>query len=242
LPSVVAVGAVDVDDPGLDNVEPFSSHGPARIDFPTPELRAKPDLVAFDGVAISNAGGFPACPPFCAFFGTSAAAPHSAGVAALLLDQDPTLTPAEVKAALTGGAVDVGAPGFDDASGFGRLDAVAAADTLTDSTTTTSSTTTTVPTSSTTTSTPTTRLTTTTTSLVVTNTPPTVSIDDLPDKVRRKDLARGRLLTLRTHRVRAGDDHARHPEQTGDIASRDDSRPDQRRLLPDADLAAACQG
>jgi subtilisin family serine protease len=131
LPSVVAVGAVDVHDPGLDTVEPFSSHGPARIDFPTPELRAKPDLVAFDGVAISNAGGFPACPPFCAFFGTSAAAPHSAGVAALLLDQDPTLTPAEVKAALTRGAGDVGAPGFDDASGFGRLDAVAAADTLT---------------------------------------------------------------------------------------------------------------
>src|SRR5262249_45392426 len=120
LSSVVAVGAVDVHDPGLDTVEPFSSHGPARIDFPTPEVRAKPDLVAFDGVAISNAGGFPLCPPFCDFFGTSAAAPHSAGVAALLLDQDPTLTPAEVKAALTDGAVDVGAPGFDEASGFRR--------------------------------------------------------------------------------------------------------------------------
>src|SRR5262245_25605249 len=127
LPSVVAVGAVDVHDPGLDAVEPFSSHGPARVDFPTLEIRAKPDLVAFDGVTISNAGGFPACPPFCAFFGTSAAAPHSAGVAALLLDRDPTLTPAEIQAALTGGAVDIGAPGFDDASGFGRLDAVAAA-------------------------------------------------------------------------------------------------------------------
>src|SRR6185369_14224411 len=54
LPSVVAVGAVDVDDSGLDDVEPFSSHGPARVDFPTLEVRAKPDLVAFDGVAISN--------------------------------------------------------------------------------------------------------------------------------------------------------------------------------------------
>ena len=127
LPSVVAVGAVDVIDPGLDAVEPFSSHGPARIDFPTLEVRAKPDLVAFDGVTISNAGGFPACPPFCAFFGTSAAAPHSAGVAALLLDRDPSLTPAEIQAALTQGAVDIGAPGLDDASGSGRLDAVAAA-------------------------------------------------------------------------------------------------------------------
>src|SRR5262245_21310187 len=147
LSSVVAVGAVDVHDPGLDTVEPFSSHGPARVDFPTLQVRAKPDLVAFDGVAISNAGGFPLCPPFCAFFGTSAAAPHSAGVAALLLDLDPTLTPAEVQAALTRGAVDIGAPGFDEASGFGRLDAVAAVDSLTASTSTSTTTTSTSSTS-----------------------------------------------------------------------------------------------
>src|SRR5262249_1299092 len=96
LSSVVTVGAGGGRGPGPDAVEAFSPHGPARIDFPTLEIRPKPDLVAFDGVAISNAGGFPACPPFCAFFGTSAAAPHSAGIAALLLEQDPTLTPAEV--------------------------------------------------------------------------------------------------------------------------------------------------
>jgi subtilisin family serine protease len=150
LSSVVAVGAVNVRDPGLDDVEAFSSHGPARIDFPRLEIRAKPDLVAFDGVAISNAGGFPACPPFCAFFGTSAAAPHSAGVAALLLDNDPALTPAGVQAALTQGAVDIGPQGFDDVSGFGRIDALASADTPTDST---SSSTTTTSTSSTSTST-----------------------------------------------------------------------------------------
>jgi len=162
LSSVVAVGAVDVHDPGLDTVEAFSSHGPARVDFPTLQVRAKPDLVGFDGVAISNAGGFPLCPPFCAFFGTSAAAPHSAGVAALLLDQDPTLTPAEVQAALTRGAVDIGAAGFDEASGFGRLDAIGAASTLTASTST-STTTTRPPTTTTSTSTSTTTITTTTT-------------------------------------------------------------------------------
>ena len=130
LASVVAVGAVDALDPGLDDVEPFSSRGPSRIDFPTPETRAKPDLVAFDGVAISNAGGFPACPPSCAFFGTSAASPHTAGVAALLLSANPSLSPAEIQAALTNGAVDIGPSGFDDASGFGRLDAVAASDAI----------------------------------------------------------------------------------------------------------------
>src|SRR5262249_16926305 len=142
---------------------------PARVDFPTLEIRAKPDLVAFDGVAISNAGGFPLCPPFCAFFGTSAAAPHSAGVPPLLLDQDPTLPPPEGQAALTRGAVDIGAPGFDEASGFGRLDAVAAASTLTASSST--STTTTSTSSTSTTTRPTT--TTTTTSSTTTSTSPT---------------------------------------------------------------------
>src|SRR5262249_12694799 len=133
------------------------------IDFPTLAIRAKPDLVAFDGVAISNAGGFPACPPFCAFFGTSAAAPHSAAVAALLLEQDPTLTPAEVQTALTRGAVDIGAAGFDAASGFGRLDAPASAETSTTTTSTSSSTTSSTRPTTTTTSTTTSSSTTTST-------------------------------------------------------------------------------
>src|SRR4029453_18805954 len=98
--------------------------GPARIDFPARVDRAKPDLAEFEVVSISNAGGFPACPPFCAFFGTSAASPHTAGVAALLLQQDPSMMPSAVQAALRKGAVDIGPVGFDDASGFGRLDAV----------------------------------------------------------------------------------------------------------------------
>ena len=71
----------------------------------------------------------------------------------MLLDQDPTLTPAEVQAALTRGAVDIGPPGFDDASGFGRIDALASAETSTSSTTTSTTrpTSTTTSTSSTTT-------------------------------------------------------------------------------------------
>lgn len=125
LDAVVSVAAIDASDPALDAVESFSSQGPARIDFPAHEDRAKPDLAGFDGVSISNAGGFPACPPFCAFFGTSAASPHTAGVAALLLQKDPSLTPLAIQSALRQGAVDIGPVGFDDASGSGRLDAVA---------------------------------------------------------------------------------------------------------------------
>jgi subtilisin family serine protease len=124
LPEVVSVAAIDAADPGLDQVESFSSRGPARIDFPTREDRAKPDLAGFDGVSISNAGGFPACPPFCAFFGTSAASPHTAGVAALLLQKNPSMTPRAVQIALRQGAADIGPAGFDNTSGFGRLDAL----------------------------------------------------------------------------------------------------------------------
>ena len=127
LSEVVSVAAIDVADAGLDQVESFSSRGPARIDFPARADRAKPDLAAFDGVSISNAGGFPACPPSCAFFGTSAASPHTAGVAALLLQKEPSMTPRAVQIALRQGAVDIGPVGFDDASGFGRLDALASA-------------------------------------------------------------------------------------------------------------------
>jgi len=124
LDEVVSVAAIDVADRALDQVESFSSRGPARIDFPARVDRAKPDLAGFDGVSVSNAGGFPACPPFCAFFGTSAASPHTAGVAALLLQKNPSMTPLAVQVALRRGAADIGPVGFDDASGFGRLDAV----------------------------------------------------------------------------------------------------------------------
>src|SRR5262249_48179991 len=123
---VIAVGAVDVLDPGLNDVETFSSWGPSRIAFPSLQVRAKPDIVAFDGVSISNAGGFPLCPPSCDFFGTSAAAPHSAGVAALLLDKNPVLRPSEIRSALMQSATDIEAAGFDDASGAGRVNAQAA--------------------------------------------------------------------------------------------------------------------
>ncbi len=140
---VIAVGAIDAFDPGLDDVESFSSRGPALVFFPAPVARPKPDLAAFDGVTTT-------APGFAPFFGTSAAAPHSAAVAALLLSKNSTLSPADVQRVLTSTAIDIEAVGFDHAAGAGRIDALAAINAVSATTTsTTTLPTTTVPVSTT---------------------------------------------------------------------------------------------
>lgn len=134
----IAVGAVPWDDPLT--VEPLSSQGPSTIFFPSFVERPKPDIVAPNNVSITGAGGFPIGSPGI-FPGTSASAPHVAGVAALILEADSSLTPAEVKNAMTSTADDI-VPNllastsslnnftitnvFDTTSGFGLVDALAA--------------------------------------------------------------------------------------------------------------------
>ncbi len=120
--NVLAVGAISADDPGHDTIEPFSSQGPTDILFPSAESRAKPDICGIDGVAVTGVGGFGS-----PFFGTSASSPHVAGVAALLLGGFPASNADAVRSALTGGAVDLGAPGDDPVFGAGRADAVESA-------------------------------------------------------------------------------------------------------------------
>jgi len=107
---------------GMDDVRFYSSRGP------TNDGRMKPELVAPDGVSITGSGGFPV-----PFFGTSAAAPHAAGVAALLLDADPSLSPSQISNVLQNTAVDLGSPGPDNSFGFGRIDAFAAVQNVLDS-------------------------------------------------------------------------------------------------------------
>ncbi len=60
------------------------------------------------------------------FGGTSAACPVVAGVAALILSANPNLTPQEVRDILINTAIDMGANGFDNNFGFGRVNAFAA--------------------------------------------------------------------------------------------------------------------
>jgi hypothetical protein len=76
--------------------------------------RSKPDITAADGVTTS-------VPGFQPFYGTSAAAPHAAAIAALLLSGKPTATPAQIRSALVSSAIDLGAPGFDTVTGNGVI-------------------------------------------------------------------------------------------------------------------------
>jgi hypothetical protein len=55
------------------------------------------------------------------FTGTSAAAPQGAGLAALLLSRDPSLTPEGVREILRGAAIDLLQPGHDGETGYGLL-------------------------------------------------------------------------------------------------------------------------
>lgn len=121
----VATAAIDASDPGNDNVESYSSQGPADIYFPSFTSRDKPDISAVDGVEVGGFGGFPS-----PFFGTSAAAPHVAGGAALLLDGLGTAQ--ESRTALLDSAVDIELPDFDFLSGNGRMDIYAAGELLND--------------------------------------------------------------------------------------------------------------
>lgn len=122
-------------------VEKVSSDGPRRIYFApdgspiTPGnysstgglVRQKPDIAAADGGKTSFFGSTNQVEPgVFRFFGTSAAAPHAAAIAALLKSYNPSLTPTEIRTALTSTALDIEAPGVDRDSGFGIVMADAA--------------------------------------------------------------------------------------------------------------------
>jgi subtilisin family serine protease len=120
--AALTVGAVDRD----DQVAEFSSRG-----FPLGERSIKPDLSA-PGVEIVAARGVNAAygtpgEAYTTLSGTSMAAPHVAGAAALLAQQHPDWSGAELKAALLGSAELL--PGWSVRDqGAGRLDVVAALD------------------------------------------------------------------------------------------------------------------
>lgn len=134
----VAVGAVNVATAGggpfvggaANPIEVFSSDGPRRIFFnadgtpvsgsaavlqggQTSIVRQKPDISAADGVTTSTPG-------FNPFFGTSASAPHVAGISALIKELHSTTSiDGDIRDFMFSTALDIEDPGFDNTSGHG---------------------------------------------------------------------------------------------------------------------------
>lgn len=106
-PETIAVGATD----NLDEVTIFTSTGPqmtlvapGRDIYSTWDTETEPDTYKRKS-------------------GTSFAAPYVAGAAALIRSVNPTLSPPQIRDILTRTAEDIGAPGWDEQSGAGRLNA-----------------------------------------------------------------------------------------------------------------------
>ncbi len=122
---------------GVINVEPFSSLGgdiPFYFDpsgtplAESPQARPAPQVSGPDGTSTTffsprfdvEEDGIPN------FFGTSAAAPHIAAVAALMREADPSLSSAETLEILQSTSIDIESPGSDARSGSGLVDVVSA--------------------------------------------------------------------------------------------------------------------
>ena len=132
-------------------LEGYSSEGGTPILFDvsgnrlaTPVVRQKPDFVGPDGGndtflgftlasdKITGSNGLlttsiAACqnaPAYPNFFGTSAATPHAASIAALMLQANPAATPAQIYQALRTSALPMGTttPNFDSGYGFVQAD------------------------------------------------------------------------------------------------------------------------
>jgi uncharacterized repeat protein (TIGR01451 family) len=133
-PHAIAVGAVCWQGSTLAT---YSSQGP------TIDGRTKPDLVAPDSVSSGTYGPSGSCQT-SGFAGTSAASPHVAGVAALILDDYPTLGESQLRALLLSDTQDLGSPGADSLFGAGKLTLPTAGPSITQASTASTSTSTTI--------------------------------------------------------------------------------------------------
>ncbi len=100
--SVVSVAAVD-----SNNQVAFFSQQNNQVELAAP------------GVGVLSTTGY----GYASWNGTSMATPHASGVAALTWSADPSRSNAEIRNALTQTALDLGAPGRDNAYGYGLVQA-----------------------------------------------------------------------------------------------------------------------
>ncbi len=105
-----------------NSTEFFSSTGPGELLFDqsgnrlaAPESTGKVNFIAPDGITTS-------IPNFQPFFGTSAAAPQAAAVAALMLQADPSLTTSQITSLLDQSAINMNLPAADQGAGLIQAD------------------------------------------------------------------------------------------------------------------------
>ena len=122
--AALTVGAVDGDDVVAD----FSSRGPLEDSYELKPEVAAPGVDVVAARAAEGVLGDPVDEDYVAMSGTSMAAPHAAGAAALLAQQHPDWTAGQLKTALVGTADAIDGSPYD--RGAGRIDVGDAADAI----------------------------------------------------------------------------------------------------------------
>lgn len=120
----IAVGATD-----FNEEVAYYSNGGGSLDLTAPGGDTTVDLNGdgfVDGVLQQTFGDNPTDMGYYFYQGTSMAAPHVSGVAALLIAANSDITPNEIREALQSTAKDKGAADWDAAYGWGVVDAEAA--------------------------------------------------------------------------------------------------------------------
>ena len=117
LEEVISVGAIDK----YGNIWDYSQRGQGlSLVAPSGDGSSSSDIVTTDRMGKL---GYNSSNYMEHFFGTSAACPQVAGVAALILSARPDLKASEVKEILQSTAKDLGSKGYDTTYGYGLVDA-----------------------------------------------------------------------------------------------------------------------
>jgi serine protease len=126
-PSVISVGAIRFD----ETRAPYSNYGPGlTLVAPGGDLNVDQNNDGFpDGIVQQTFNPLTKDPTdfgYWLFQGTSMAAPHVSGIAALILAHFPGSGPDDVRSILTLSAKDLGAAGYDTIYGYGLVQAFSA--------------------------------------------------------------------------------------------------------------------